>query len=172
MGGHPMEAPVISQWGPALWTLLHYIAERSGKPQQTTDRTPPLRLDEEKRLWMGFLTGLRLCIPCPLCRAHYNAYYKQHRVDLLFRLESWGDALREWLWTFHNEVRTSKGQPLILSLDELRPTYSSMGLGDYIKAKQTWTDHLRKGLSMRLYIRDDMSKCLRFMEELRIRVES
>jgi hypothetical protein len=164
-----MEAPIIAQWGPALWTLLHYLAERSGKtrPQGRMNWS-----EEEKRLWRGFLIGLRLCIPCPMCRTHYNTFYMENRIDPLFQQEDWGIALRTWLWRFHNEVRTSKGQPLILSLEDLGPTYASMSLEHYVKAKQTLTEHLRRGLSMRMYVRDDMVKCLRFMEELRICVES
>jgi hypothetical protein len=107
-----------------------------------------------------------------MCRTHYNTFYMENRIDPLFQQEDWGIALRTWLWRFHNEVRTSKGQPLILSLEDLGPTYASMSLEHYVKAKQTLTEHLRRGLSMRMYVRDDMVKCLRFMEELRICVES
>jgi hypothetical protein len=163
-----MEAPVIDQWGPALWTILHYLAERSGRPHAPNYHIN--RTFEEKRIWLSILSSLRICIPCPMCRTHYTAYLRANRVEPIFRLadDKWGEVLRKWFWDFHNEVRTSKNQALELTYEDSNTYYAAMTSVTYQQAKDTFIEHLRRGMFQRLYVRDDMTKCIRFIQELRV----
>jgi hypothetical protein len=114
--------------------------------------------------------SLRACIPCPRCRKHYEDYIRIHPIDGLFRLKGaeWGFALRHWLWTFHNEVRVSSGQPVDFPIEQLTEMYRSVPLETLVSWKQTLHDNIRKGMFLRLYVRDDMMHCIRLLEELHI----
>ena len=154
-----MQAPQVAAWGPALWSLFHAMANQTGKK--------PRIENEEKRLWRQFLLSLRAIIPCPACQKHYNDYIKIHSWTPVFELKGveWGIALKRWFWTFHNAVRSEKGQPLEFPEEELTTAYS-VGKASLVPWKQTWTEHMRRGLVLHLLTRDDMQRSLRFMEEL------
>ena len=159
-----MDGPNTKEWGPALWGIFHTFAERTGG-QRTA-----LKEDEEKRRWRSFLMSLRACIPCPRCKKHYEDYIRTHPVDGLFRLKGadWGIALRQWLWTFHNEVRVSSSQPVDIPFEQVSELYGSIPIEQIQLWKQTLQDNIRKGMFLRLYIRDDMMHCIRLLEELYI----
>ena len=142
------EGPGLLEWGPALWLVLHYLAVRTGRPKPVV--WPRLnRADEEKRIWTNLLTSLRTCLPCPRCKVHYNEYVRANKVDIRF--------IETWLWTFHNHVRTSNQQPLVITQEE---------------AHALFLDHLRRGMFKRMYTRDDMMKCVRALQELVVELES
>jgi hypothetical protein len=93
---YQMEAPQNSVWGPALWKLLHFSAERIG--------LPVIRLPhEEERLWRGLLHSLALSLPCPLCKKHYVLYDRSQ--PLVFSKES----VRSWLYHLHEQVNQRLG---------------------------------------------------------------
>ena len=159
-----MEGPNTKEWGPALWGIFHTLAELTGHKQTA------LKEDEEKRRWRSFLMSLRACIPCPRCRKHYEDYLRTHPIDPLFRPKGaeWGSALRQWLWAFHNEVRVSSGQPLDFLKEALVPTYGSVSKAQLGLWKHTLFENIRRGMFLRLYVRDDMIHCVRLLEELHI----
>lgn len=157
------EAPVLYEWGPALWLVLHYLAARTGLPRPV--QWPRLnRADEEMRIWANLLASLRICLPCPRCKQHYNEYLRTHKVDF--------KQIGDWLWAFHNHVRTSNSQALILTIEEARALYGSMDRSAYTKARDVFLDHLRRGMFKRMYTRDDMTKCVRALQELIVELES
>jgi len=153
-----MQAPQVAVWGPALWSLFHALAYQTGKK--------PRLENEEKRLWRQFLLSLRAIIPCPACQKHYNDYIKIHSWTSVFELKGadWGAALQRWFWTFHNAVRSEKGQPLEFPEENL--AVYAVGKAALVPWKQTWTEHMRRGLALHLLTRDDMQRSLRFLEEL------
>lgn len=156
-----MEGPLVDTWGPALWSIFHSLAERSGF--QTTE----VKEQEEKRLWRSLFMVLRLSIPCPKCQRHYNEYLNKNPYHVFFskkRVE-WGNAIREYLWTFHNAVRESKGQPLDFPVDRLE-TYRGVGRGKMLEWKHILGEHMRRGLPFHMLIRDDMMRTIKFIEEL------
>jgi len=159
-----MEGPVTTEWGPALWGIFHTFAERTGFHEAA------IRENEEKRRWRSFLMSLRACIPCPRCRKHYEDYIRLHPIDGLFKPKGkeWGAALRQWLWTFHNEVRMSSSQPVDFPIEKLEETYRAVPIEQITAWKQTLHDNIRKGMFLRLYVREDMMHTIRLLEELHI----
>jgi len=157
------EGPALLEWGPALWSMLHYLAVRTGKDRPVL--WPRLnRIDEEKRIWTNLIVSLRTCIPCPRCKVHYNEYLRVNKLDIRF--------IEPWLWTFHNHVRTSNQQPLDVTLEKAHHLYSSMSRSDYNKARDIFVENLRRGMFKRMYTRDDMMKCVRAFQELIVELES
>ena len=157
------EGPGLLEWGPALWIVLHYLAVRTGRPKPVV--WPRLnRTDEEKRIWANLLTSLRTCLPCPRCKAHYNEYLRVNKLDIRF--------IETWLWTFHNHVRTSNQQPLVMTQEEAHALYESMDRATFSRAHALFIEHLRRGMFKRMYTRDDMTKCVRALQELIIELES
>jgi hypothetical protein len=88
----------------------------------------------------------------------------------VFRLKGaeWGATLRHWLWTFHNEVRVSSSQPVDFPIEKLAEIYRSVAAEQVFLWKQTLQNNIRKGMFLRLYVRDDMIHCIRLLEELQI----
>jgi len=156
-----MNPPIIEVWGPALWSIFHILAEKTGhKPNEAQEH-------EEKRLWRFFLLALRSAIPCPRCQAHYNDYIQKNPLHPLFlkRGAEWGIALRHYLWTFHCSVRQSKGQPLdfpIERLEEYRLVPREI-LQGHLSA---FGVHLHRGLPLQMITREDMMRLLRVLQEL------
>jgi len=153
-----MQAPQVQVWGPALWSLFHSLALRAGQK--------PRGEEEEKRLWRQFLLSLRAVIPCPACQKHYNDYIKIHSWVPVFERKGaeWNRALQQWFWAFHNTVRSEKGQSLDFSEEQLAAY--AVAKAALVPWKQTWTEHMRRGLILHLLTRDDMQRSLRFLEEL------
>ena len=152
-----MQAPQVQVWGPALWSLLHALAEKAGRQARTES--------EEKRVWRQFLLSLRSVIPCPACQTHYNNYIKIHSWTPVFERSDWNSGLKHWFWEFHTAVRASKGQPLDFEEGQLAAAYTKTK-ADLVPLKQIWTEHMRRGLILHLLTRDDMQRSLRFLEEL------
>lgn len=152
-----MQAPQVAVWGPALWSLFHALAMRTGHT--------PKAYAEETRLWRQFLLSLRAVIPCPACQKHYNDYIKIHSWVPCFEGKERNAALQRWFWAFHNTVRSEKGQPLDFPEEELAATYT-VPTAALVPWKQIWTEHMRRGLALHLLTREDMLRSLRFLEEL------
>jgi hypothetical protein len=103
-----------TEWGPILWKYLHTLAEKCGTSNnQITDA------DQAKCLEI-MLGTLPLVVPCTECQGHAAAYLSANPLPSFTELR--GDALRsqarEWLFRFHNHVRSTKGQPIQLQMAE------------------------------------------------------
>jgi hypothetical protein len=158
-----MEGPVIPIWGPALWSLFHSLAARSGK---RTEIRAGISLEaEEKRLWRSMMLTFRSTIPCPACQRHYNDYIKQLPIPYDAKGPEWGIGLQTWFYTFHNAVRAQKGQSLDFTKEQLE-RYENTTRIELVEWKQTLTEHMRRGMVLHLLTREDMIRVLRFMEEL------
>ena len=160
-----MEGPAIPVWGPALWSLFHSLAGRAGKKAGL--RAGVSVGAEEKRLWRSMMLAFRSTIPCPACQKHYNEYLISHPLAPMLdgKNSDWGAQLRTWFYTFHNAVRSSKGQPLEFTEEQLGG-YESSTRADMVAWKQTLTEQMRRGMVLHIIMREDMLKVLRFMEEL------
>jgi len=160
-----MEGPVIPVWGPALWSLFHTLAAKSGR--STVVRMGVSVEAEEKRIWRSIMLAFRSTIPCPACQKHYNEYLAIHSLQPVFEKKGseWGPAIRNWFFAFHNAVRSSKGQPLEFTEEQLS-RYETSTKAEIVVWKQTLTEHLRRGLVLHLLTREDMLRVLRYMEEL------
>jgi hypothetical protein len=96
------------EWGPIVWKYLHCLAEKMGTSGNTI-------VDTDQANYMEtLLTTLHLVLPCTECQAHAANYIAANPVPALKGI--YGDNLRStvrnWLFTFHNQVRSSKGQPI------------------------------------------------------------
>jgi len=109
------------EWGPILWKFLHCLAEKVGTSGNKI-------VDTDQANYMEtILNTLHLILPCTECQAHAAAYSASNPLPSLKGL--YGDALRttvrNWLFNFHNQVRASKGQPIMMnSPDELGSVYA------------------------------------------------
>ena len=91
-----MSDPAV--WGPAMWRILHSLAERLGKQTNT------LLIQDEQRAWINFLRSVESVIPCKRCKGHYRDWGLKNRIDLAaMRITA-----RAWLWGLHNEVNRER----------------------------------------------------------------
>ncbi len=99
------------EWGPILWKYLHCLAEKIGHTGNKIVDTDQANYFEQ------MLIHLPQIIPCQECQAHAATYISQNHVPGLKGLygEDLRNAVRVWLFNFHNAVRVQKGQPIIVS---------------------------------------------------------
>jgi hypothetical protein len=105
-------------WGPALWAILHILAERIGKSGMDVDQS---------RDFYTLITLLPSILPCTTCQSHMKMYLAQNPFVITGLV---GTQLhiysRTWLLNFHNAVRASKGQTIdITTLDQLTALYGT-----------------------------------------------
>jgi len=149
-----METPQTYKWGPALWMLLHYSAERINS--NTLQRLP----FEEYRIWTNLLSSLRFSIPCPLCKKHYTAYFTSNPISEFDR-----KSIRKWLFNLHNFVNSENGKESDLTLDTLEEVYNKPFIfSDYFKVVK---DEIFKSLRLGWSFRPDVQKTIRCLEELK-----
>lgn len=116
-------------WGPPLWELLHMLAERVG-------RSGVPSIDVDQAILMDLLVQLLpSVIPCEECQAHCREYLAKHPFSAgkLKASDAISPFVRQWLFDFHNAVRSRKEQPLIITtLEQLATEYE----GDKIQQCQ------------------------------------
>ena len=120
--------PEAAEWGPLLWTILHAIAEKAGKP------VSPIYAEDERRAWLQFFKLTGDIIPCHICKEHFQIYLREHPVDELrnLPLTAVNDWVRTWFWEVHNWVNMTLQKPTF-SKDQLSSTYGSVNIRTYIK---------------------------------------
>ena len=120
--------PEAAEWGPLLWTILHGLAEKAGKP------ISPIYSEDERRAWLQFFKLTGDIIPCHICKEHFQIYLREHPVDQLrnLPLTALNDWVRTWFWEVHNWVNMTLQKP-VFSKDQLSATYSSVNIRTYIK---------------------------------------
>ncbi len=114
MGQQSSDAPDPEEWGPIVWKYLHCLTEKIG-------HTGSVISDSDHANHMEFIiNNLHLVIPCPECQAHTAAYIAGNPLPSLkgLRNEDLRHTVRTWLFNFHNNVRSSKGQPIIINTVE------------------------------------------------------
>lgn len=99
--------PDASEWGPILWSILHGLAERSGRP------VTPMYAEDERRAWIPLFQLTSDIIPCHICKEHFKAYLKEHPVEELKRipLHELHEWLRDWFYTVHEWVNMTLEKP-------------------------------------------------------------
>jgi hypothetical protein len=125
----PMELyPEASEWGPLLWTVLHALAEKAGKPIH------PMYAEDERRAWIVLFKLTGEIIPCHICKEHFQIYLKEHPVDQLKNISqteiyNW---ITTWFWEVHEWVNMTLHKPAFPKTS-LSSTYSSTNIRIYIK---------------------------------------
>jgi hypothetical protein len=125
----PLELyPEAAEWGPLLWTILHALAEKSGRT------VSPLYGEDERRTWIHFFKHTSEIIPCHVCKEHFRLYLKEHPVDELKTIPLSGlhNWIRTWFWEVHQWVNMTLEKPSF-SMDLLTVTYSNIDIRTYIK---------------------------------------
>ena len=115
--------PEASEWGPLLWTLLHGLAEKSGRP------TSPMFAEDERRAWIHFFKETSEIIPCHICKEHFRLYLKEHPVDQLKNIPIQGihEWIRSWFWEVHEWVNMTLEKPSFPK-DQLKGAYANVNL--------------------------------------------
>jgi hypothetical protein len=166
-----MEGPQTAEWGPALWGILHMLAEKSGRGSGIVRYMGrgPLQLchAEQRRIWAALFVSLRTSLPCPLCKQHYVEYIRLNPPDAFLRIPGpdWAVGLRQWIWAFHNAVRTRKEQPLLVTQDQLATLYVPSAV-QFQSWKQIVQEHMRRGMFLRWLVREDMLRTVQALEQL------
>lgn len=104
-----MSDPVV--WGPALWRILHTLAERLGTQKNS------ILIADEQRAWMNFLHSVENAIPCKRCKDHYRRWSREHRIDAALTK----GAARKWVWGLHTEINAEQNKvgPELSEMDAL-----------------------------------------------------
>jgi hypothetical protein len=151
-----------TQWGPIMWKLLHVITEKIGQSgSNITDM-------DQANYVKTMITMLPSILPCADCQAHAEIYLAANPFPVLKNL--YGPMLqhpiRTWLYTFHNHVRTMKGQDIIVSLEECSTLYGQTYVS---KAEYTTLIECIVAATRQLWVKlDQWKKWYSVMERLRL----
>lgn len=88
---------MTNTWGPPTWTLFHTLAEKV-KDDCYINIAPEL---------VTFIRRICFLLPCPDCQDHASEYWRKTRYNLTTK-----EGLKEFLFTFHNEVNKRKSYPI------------------------------------------------------------
>lgn len=126
MSGLPIESlgvPKNSEWGPVLWEMLHGAAEKLG-------RTPIKSIGEDQRREMTLvLRYVEVVMPCAMCRAHYRVYRTKNPIDRFpVEIQAYKGAVRNWLFTLHQEITDAAGLARVITAGDLEDRYGSVNL--------------------------------------------
>lgn len=153
----PPVAPQTTEWGPAVWRILHSLAEKSLS-------TPVKQTGEERRLWFNILNSLRYSLPCPNCRKHYNDYYVANLIDKFIKNNSFNIELRIWLYNLHCEANKHTAKYNTIMIEELTSLYGNY---DGIKNDaKIFVEHMQRGVFHKWISHEDMLKTRRFLYEI------
>ena len=159
-----MEAPNITEWGPALWRILHTFAERVGKRGSSEGH------QHEYELWMALLGVLSESMPCSSCQSHYSGYKHANPYTDAFAIDG-GEprrvAVRTWLWTLHNNIRTRKGQNTILSLEAIPFIYASYVPSTLDADCKMVLSHMARAAYLRIIRQDVMGRFTTIINNMR-----
>ena len=154
-----MDVPQNHIWGPPLWRILHSLTERVGhiSPRQS--------IKEEQRLWFTLLNMIKLVLPCPLCKKHYNEYYKNNIPDRFINTsKNLKDDMRIWLYTLHGQVNERLNKSIGININELPVIYGRYT--NWINDITILSSQMKKGIPQKLIDKDDMIRIIKLVREM------
>lgn len=109
----------LGVWGPLFWRVLHTIAEQLGKKKSAF-----MQADEVTR-WILFMKTVGGCLPCPMCREHYQAAMKKYPLSDLagLRGDPFRTAAKRWVWGLHEDVNGRKAIISGITYEDLEEKY-------------------------------------------------
>jgi len=117
--------PQPEQWGPIMWSVLHGLAERSGR------LTSDLQKDDERRAWDLLFKTLEKSIPCDHCRKHYGSWYTARKPSLPEDYTQFHEYVRKWLYDLHEDVnQRTKKTPF--PYEKMEETYKNLKMQNLI----------------------------------------
>ena len=121
--------PITDQWGPTLWTLLHALAERAGKPCFLSEAA------NERRQWVNLMGVLAKMIPCPKCSEHAAEWMASHPFTDIKKVPE--DETHNWIvnyiYQFHEHVNKITNKPSFPE-DQLTVTYGRVSVKGVLKS--------------------------------------
>jgi|1048.fasta_scaffold71681_2 hypothetical protein len=90
-------------WGTPTWYLFHTMAEH----------VRPEFYDAQKSNIVSYIKTICSLLPCPICRDHAVAYTR----SLNDRMVPTKEALKQYLFTFHNSVNERLKKPKFTNYD-------------------------------------------------------
>jgi hypothetical protein len=141
-------------WGPALWKILHTLANRSGSI------TNKILEDDEAHAWMNVFKTLDNIMPCALCVNHYKAAIKRINISELLIIR--GLARNTWLTEFwynlHNNVNSRSNKPAFLK-DDLKNYDDKIGFDlSYELIKKVVAKGIEQGILHMLVAKNALSR--------------
>jgi len=149
-----MESPQNQIWGPALWQLLHFSAERIGT--LSLHRLP----QEESRIWLGLLGSFRYSLPCPLCKKHYSSYFSSANLASFTK-----ENIRKWLFDLHERVNAHTNKPYTITLEHIPEIYGEPF--QFTKYSAVVIKHMTLAIQRGWCTHADIQRTTRALEELR-----
>jgi hypothetical protein len=134
-----------NEWGPILWKYLHCLVEKIGTSGSTI-------LDTDQANYMEtVIHTLPLIIPCTECQAHATSYLAENPLPPLKGLYGTAlqSAIRQWLFSFHNTVRSLTGKPIIIpTIEDCQILYNGCTVTktEYTMFVQSVASAVRQGL--------------------------
>jgi hypothetical protein len=115
--------PENKEWGPFVWSILHALAEKSGKV------VFQLYEADERRAWVQILQLTGAMLPCSDCREHYKSWLSGHTVTSIqsipySELKVW---VRTWIWELHQNVNSRLGKTGV-DINSLPSLYGSVNI--------------------------------------------
>ncbi len=149
-----MNSPQNNIWGPALWNILHFSAERIGS--RIHSRLP----QEETRIWLGLFSSLRYSIPCPMCKKHYTSYFLSNPIGLLTK-----NTIRVWLFLLHSDVNIRNNKDNLITLDDIPRIYEEPF--NFTLNYNIINEHMQYAVRLGWSTRNDIQRTTRFLQELK-----
>ena len=117
-------------WGPALWKMLHGIAETLGNQSVAM-----LATDEAHEI-VFLLRDVEKIMPCQLCRNHYREWRKDHPLEEIDKLRGYmlKTGVRQWLYDLHENVNQNRGIESRLTIEQVEEMYKHVDL------KEAWAE--------------------------------
>jgi len=127
--------PRTYNWGPPMWSILHYLSVRVG------GYAVPSYVNDEKFIWAQIFPLRPSIVPCPECREHLSTWMKARPVNEWASIEA--AARKEWLTTYfydlHEAVNQRLGKP---SYDKARllEAYGALPLRNILNQLKPFMD--------------------------------
>ena len=118
-----VQYPETAEWGPITWTILHGLAEQSGR------NTNILLQDDETRNYIILIESVEKMIPCDICRGHYHDYLINNPVKGWIKepYNTLKDRVKKWLWDLHNIINLGNDKP-VFAFDDLVLVYDKINI--------------------------------------------
>jgi len=134
--------PEKGRWAPMLWKFFHGIIERASQQDGGARIGTCGMKEDEARETYWLLQHMETVIPCARCRIHAIEYKKKHPLIHSGAFQHQGylirgfekEALRKWVWDFHEDVNNRLGKVGGVSLESVESIYTS------IDVKKLWKD--------------------------------
>lgn len=120
-------------WGPPLWYFIHIISYNYNENY----------IDNYK----DFFNLLKILIPCPVCRNHYNNYIHKNPLKINNK-----KLFIQWCFDFHNNVNRRLDNKII-TLDECDKKYQTIDNKKILNFLKIFTkEHINKKVLFKKFI--------------------